>query len=114
MLSKPCLKFEHHSETSKEFNSLITLQHGLKNFKFDQKYDCFDGTIVLTLKLHANSLTKVILCRVDFRRTSFDYFEECINLEFLDLTYSEGLELENMDLDTTFRNLSRLDLSFNE
>ena len=32
----------------------------------------------------------------------------------MDLTYSEGLELENMNLDTTFRNLSRLDLSLNE
>ncbi|RIA87624.1 hypothetical protein C1645_827508 [Glomus cerebriforme] len=86
---------------------------GLSCLIFDHFNINYKDVITKELK-SLNSLTKVILNNVDFEKISFDFIEKCINLEILGLRSSKGLNLENIDPYTTFKNLKLLDLSYNE
>ncbi|GBC47180.2 hypothetical protein GLOIN_2v1879307 [Rhizophagus irregularis DAOM 181602=DAOM 197198] len=76
--------------------------------------DKFDDLITNILELRANSITKLVLNNLDFSKISFDYILKCINLEVLVLRSNEGLKFEDIDLFTSFNNLKKLDLSFND
>ncbi|GBB92354.1 hypothetical protein RclHR1_00020057 [Rhizophagus clarus] len=100
---------------TKEFISFIESQNDLNEFIFDNKgNNVVKDPITNILELRANNLTKVILIKVNFSNVSFDYLDKCINLEILGLRSNENLKFDDMDLYSNFKNLKKLDLSYND
>jgi hypothetical protein len=99
----------------KELISFIKLQNYLNEFIFNGEVEQeFKDLIISILELSANNLTKLILNNVNFSNISFDYIDKCINLEILGLRSNKGLKFEDMDPYTLFKNLKKLDLSYND
>ncbi|PKY20932.1 hypothetical protein RhiirB3_524665 [Rhizophagus irregularis] len=118
-LSSLKINILYDNKCTKDFISLVKSKNNLEEFIFDYKSvkwnaDKFDDLITNILELRANSITKLVLNNLDFSKISFDYILKCINLEILVLRSNEGLKFEDIDLFTSFNNLKKLDLSFND
>ncbi|GBB84903.1 hypothetical protein RclHR1_01150007 [Rhizophagus clarus] len=100
----------------KGFISFIESQNDLSNFIFDNENnnDEFKDLITSTLESSTNNLTKMMLNNVNFSNLSFDYIDKCINLEMLVLRHNKELKFDDMDLYSNFKNLKKLDLSYND
>jgi hypothetical protein len=117
----------YDNKFTQDFISFVKSKNGLNEFIFNYKYIRrynrgvnndeevkFNDIITSTLESMANSLTKVVLTKVDLSNISFDYFDKCINLEILVLSSNKGLKFEDNESYTSFNNLKKLDLSFND
>ncbi|PKC05752.1 hypothetical protein RhiirA5_501880 [Rhizophagus irregularis] len=115
------LKIEklYDNKFTEDFISLVKSNNNLKEFIFDygvkkKVNNHVDELITNILELRANSITKLVLNNLDFSNISFDYILKCINLRILVLRSNEGLKFEGIDSFTSFNNLKKLDLTFND
>ncbi|CAB4444305.1 unnamed protein product [Rhizophagus irregularis] len=88
----------YDNKCTEDFISLVKSKNNLEEFIFDYESvkwnaDKFDDLITNILELRANSITK---------------------LKYWVLRSNEGLKFEDIDLFTSFNNLKKLDLSFND
>ncbi|RGB34616.1 hypothetical protein C1646_760325 [Rhizophagus diaphanus] len=85
----------YDNKFTKDFISLVKSNNNLEEFIFDYK------------SVKWNDVD-------NFSKISFDYILKCINLKILVLRSNKGLKFEDINLFTSFNNLKKLDLSFND
>uniref|UniRef100_U9UHP7 RNI-like protein n=1 Tax=Rhizophagus irregularis (strain DAOM 181602 / DAOM 197198 / MUCL 43194) TaxID=747089 RepID=U9UHP7_RHIID len=113
------------SESFNDENLLEIMQHKIKDLDYLTLY-C-DGNLKIE-KLYGNKFTEDFISLVKSNNNlkefifdygvknniSFDYILKCINLRILVLRSNEGLKFEGIDSFTSFNNLKKLDLTFND
>lgn len=103
------------SQSSVEIISFVQNQKNLKGFNLiggEDKFLPAKEIITSSLKAHASSLIHLNVDNVHFSGMSFSYFEKCCKLELLGMGYCKGLH--NMDPNTKFLKLKKLELSLNQ